>query len=116
MDKRTIFGSTARLFNAGMLALKKAPVIGPKLGDAVTEISYVGKKSGRTITTPVSVRRSGEDVVIGVAAPDMKTWWRNFLGEGAPITVRLDGVDRQGHGVAHRADDGKVTVQVTLAR
>jgi hypothetical protein len=28
--------------------------------------------------------------------------------------VRLDGVDRPGHGVARRADDGRVTVDVRL--
>ena len=46
--------------------------------------------------------------------PDAKTWWRNFLGDGAPMTVRLDGAERTGHAVAHRDADGKVTVNVRL--
>jgi hypothetical protein len=30
-------------------------------------------------------------VTIGVRFPDAKTWWRNFLGDGAPISLDLDG-------------------------
>jgi hypothetical protein len=31
--------------------------------------------------------------------PVAKTWWRNFLGDGAPLTITLDGRDRTGHGL-----------------
>jgi hypothetical protein len=48
-------------------------------------------------------------------SPDNKTWWRNFLGEGGPITLlKLDGQDRTGHGVADRDDKGRVEVTVQL--
>jgi hypothetical protein len=48
-------------------------------------------------------------------SPDAKSWWRNFLGEGGPITLlRLDGVDRTGHAVADRDEKGRVTVTVQL--
>jgi hypothetical protein len=63
---------------------------------------------------PVGYRRSGDDVVITVSMPDAKTWWRNFLGEGAPLTITLDGRDRTGHAVARRDDAGRVTVNVRL--
>ncbi len=47
--------------------------------------------------------------------PDSKTWWRNFTGEGAPLTLtNFDGTDRTGHAVAHRDERGRVTVNVTL--
>ena len=55
-------------------------------------IRYVGRRSGKTIETPVGYRRSGEKIVINVMSPDNKTWWRNFLGDGGPITLlKLDG-------------------------
>ncbi|MBW8712368.1 MAG: hypothetical protein JF631_15640, partial [Mycobacterium sp.] len=50
-----------------------------------------------------------------VMSPDNKTWWRNFLGDGGPITLlKLDGQDRTGHAVANRDADGRVKVTVQL--
>lgn len=99
--------------NSGIVALTKLPVIGPIVGRGLVEITYVGRKSGKTFTTPVGYRRSGDKILIGVAMPDKKSWWRNFLGAGGPITLRLNGVDRSGHAVTNR-DGSKVTVVVTL--
>lgn len=82
----------------------------------LTTITYTGRRTGRTISTPVMYRRTGADqVVIGVRGPDGKTWWRNFLGEGGPITLNLDGANRTGHAVAHRDEQGRVTVTVALS-
>jgi hypothetical protein len=107
-------GSLVRGFNGGVLALMKSGVLGGRMGGSFVEISYVGRRSGKTFSTPVNYRRSGEDIVIGVAMPDKKSWWRNFLGEGAAITLRLHGGDRTGHAVATRDDKGRVTVKVRL--
>ncbi|WP_371812872.1 hypothetical protein [Saccharopolyspora sp. ASAGF58] len=46
--------------------------------------------------------------------PDSKTWWRNFLGTGGPISLHLDDEDRSGHAVGHRDEHGRVTVTVRL--
>ncbi len=100
--------------NAGVVALTEAPVIGKVLGKSFAQISYVGRRSGRTFTTPVNYRRSGDEYVIGAAMPDKKKWWRNFLDEGGPVTLRIDGVDHVGHAVAHRDPRGRVTVRVRL--
>jgi len=99
-----------RGFNGGVLALMKSGV----LGGSFVEISYVGRRSGKKFSTPVNYRRSGQDIVIGVAMADKKSWWRNFLGEGGPITLHLNGVDRSGHAVATRDVRGRVTVKVRL--
>ena len=53
-------------------------------GAGMINIRYVGRRSGKTFETPVGYRRSGDSVIIGVMSPDKKTWWRNFLGDGAP--------------------------------
>jgi hypothetical protein len=46
--------------------------------------------------------------------PDAKTWWRNFTGDGGPMTLRLDGTDRHGLAVARRNERGRVSVSVHL--
>ncbi len=71
-------------------------------------------RSGRTFSIPVGYRRHGDDVTIGVRMPDSKTWWRNFLGAGAPMSLHLDGADRPGHAVSRRDEKGRVTVSVRL--
>lgn len=112
---RGIFGSpVAAVFNGFFVALLNAPLIGPVVGRGLVKIRYVGRRSGKTSETPVGYRRSGDDIVINVMAPDAKNWWRNFLGDGGPITlVGLDGVDRTGHAVARRDAKGRVSVTVT---
>ena len=52
---------------------------------------------------------------IAVAVPSAKTWWRNFVGDGAPMRLRLAGVDHDAHAVAVRRDDGAVRVTATLS-
>ncbi|MFF0496355.1 hypothetical protein ACFYU5_08125 [Nocardia aobensis] len=106
--------SAVRGFNSVVLTLTEAPVLGPLMRKGFVEISYVGRKSGKTFSTPVNYRRSGDSILIAVAMPDRKSWWRNFTGEGGPITLHLDGGDRRGHAVATRDDKGRVRVRVHL--
>lgn len=113
---RGIFNSpVVRWLNAGAVALTRLPVVGRWVGDNVVVIRYQGRRSGQTFETPVSVRRDGDQATIHVMTPDSKNWWRNFLGEGGPITLlNVDGRDRTGHAVAHRDAQGKVAVSVRL--
>jgi hypothetical protein len=104
-----------RIVNGAAVFLINAPVIGRLVGRGLVVIRYVGRRSGKTFEIPVGYRRSGGDLVIGVTAPDAKTWWRNFLGDGGPITLlNLHGRDRTGHAVAHRDAGGRVSVTVRL--
>jgi hypothetical protein len=73
-----------RTVNTIAVALLDAPVLGRIIGRGLVKIRYVGRRTGRTVELPVGYRRSGNDIIIGVAAPDAKTWWRNFLGDGGP--------------------------------
>ncbi|WP_433710881.1 hypothetical protein ACQP2U_32160 [Nocardia sp. CA-084685] len=114
MEFKSVLGPVARGFNAGVMALTKAPWIGPRVGRAITEITYVGRRSGNTFSTPVGFRRAGDEITIPVGMPDQKTWWRNFLGAGGPISLKLDGTERSGHAVARRDDKGRVSVIVHL--
>lgn len=106
-----IVGIVNNLFNG----LIDAPVVGPLVRRGLIKIRYVGRRSGKTIQTPVGYRRSGDGIVINVMSPDSKTWWRNFLGEGGPITLlNFDGADRTGHAIASRDEKGRVKVEVRL--
>jgi len=113
---RGIFDSpVVGIVNKGFVGLINAPVIGRIVARGLVVIRYVGRRSGRTFEIPVGYRRSGDTLTINVTAPDAKNWWRNFLGEGGPITLlNLDGADRTGHAVANRDAKGRVSVTVRL--
>ena len=113
--RRGIFGTPiVPAFNAVTAKLIDVPLLGNVVRRNLVMISYVGRRSGKTFTTPVNYRRVGDEVVIRVQLPDAKNWWRNFLGGGGPITLRLNGTDQTGHAVATRDDQERVTVTVKL--
>ncbi|MUL48768.1 hypothetical protein FZI85_05670 [Mycobacterium sp. CBMA293] len=105
----------ARVFNKLAVGLTNVPVLGGIVGRSLVEIQYTGRKSGRSFQTPVNYRLSGDQVVVDVMAPDVKSWWRNFLGDGGPITLlNFRGTDRTGHAIATRDDKGRVAVRISL--
>ncbi|MEU0531177.1 hypothetical protein [Amycolatopsis tolypomycina] len=95
-------------------ALRTSPRWGRLVRRHLTQVTYQGRRSGRTISTPVGYRRTGDVVTIRVMMPDAKSWWRNFTGDGAPLTLDLDGTGRTGQAVARRDSKGRVTVTVHL--
>jgi hypothetical protein len=106
----------APLVNAPVAVIAASPRFGVLMQRWITFVTYTGRRSGRTFTMPVAYRRRGDEAIdIGVNMPDAKTWWRNFLGDGAPLSMTLGGVDRAGHGVAQRDEQGRVTVHVSLS-
>jgi hypothetical protein len=104
----------APLLNAPVAAIANSPRFGGLVAGNVAMLTYTGRRSHRTFSIPVGYHQTGDDVTIPVGAPDAKTWWRNFLGDGGPMTLRLDGRERAGHAVAHRDEKGRVTVAVRL--
>jgi len=104
----------APVFNAPVVALTRSPRWSRLVGGNIAMLSYTGRRSGRTVSLPVGYRRRGDEVAIAVNMPDAKTWWRNFLGDGAPLTLELNGRIVPGHGVARVDDNGRVTVDVLL--
>jgi hypothetical protein len=104
----------APLFNAPVAALANSRRFSPLVNRNIAMLTYSGRRSGRQFTIPVGYRRTGTQVEIGVNMPEAKNWWRNFLGEGKPLTLRLDGTEHAGHAVARRDEKGRVTVTVQL--
>ncbi|MCG8921047.1 nitroreductase/quinone reductase family protein [Lentzea sp. CC55] len=108
--KSSVVGRVNRL----VVGLRDVPVVGKLVRRGITVVTYTGRKSGRTFSTPVGYQRKGDVVDIRVMMPDDKTWWRNFNGEGGPLTLEIDGAQRTGHATSHRDDKGRVTVRVQL--
>jgi hypothetical protein len=92
-------------------ALATSPRFGKLLNRNIAMLTYTGRRSGRTFSIPVAYRHSGDNVVITVNLPEAKTWWRNFLNDGGPLTLRLDETERAGHAVAKQDEKGRVTVR-----
>jgi len=54
------------------------------------QIRHVGRRSGRTYTTPVSARRSGDMVVIALTFGNQSDWSRNVRSAGGG-SIRIEG-------------------------
>ena len=102
------------VFNRPVAAMVSSPRLGVLVSRNITILTYTGRRSRRTFSIPVGYCRAGDEVKIPVNLPNAKTWWRNFLGPGGTLTLRLDGAERAGHAVAQRNQKGKVTVMVRL--
>lgn len=115
-----VFGMTTPLQRvAGVLNAAVRPFIASRIGgrlvgSRMTVVSYTGRKSGRSFSIPVAYTRQGRTATIGVSLPDRKGWWRNFTGDGGPLSLWLDGTSVPGHATAHRDDQGQVEVSVLL--
>src|SRR5690348_18249407 len=54
------------------------------------QIRHVGRRSGRTYTTPLSARRSGDIVVIALTFGNQSDWSRNVRAAGG-ASIRIEG-------------------------
>jgi hypothetical protein len=106
----------APLFNAPVAAIATSPRFGGLVNRNIAILSYTGRRSGRSFSTPVAYRRSGDTITVNANLPQTKTWWRNFLGDGGPVTVQFDGTEHTGHAVAAQDHKGRVSVTVRLDR
>ena len=104
----------APFLNAPVASVANSRRFGSLINGNIAVLRYTGRRTGRTYSIPVGYRRTGDEITIGVSMPDAKSWWRNFLGDGGPLSLQLHGVERPGHAVAHRDDKGNVSVTVTL--
>lgn len=80
-----------RLYNPIVKRLLRSPLHFLMSGSAL--LTYKGRRSGRTYTTPVSYVREGEDVLF--VSGREHSWWKNLRG-GAPVTLRVRGRDERG--------------------
>jgi deazaflavin-dependent oxidoreductase (nitroreductase family) len=76
--------------NSAMKFVLRSPVHG-MVSKSILLITFTGRKSGKTYTTPVSYSQNGDQVTIFTHAD----WWKNLRDE-APVTVRIRGKELQG--------------------
>lgn len=113
-NKNNVLKGFVDSFNRWMLSLRESPRVGRYVQRHLTIVTYTGRRSGKTFSTPVAFRRDGDTVTIGVSMPDLKNWWRNFLDHSQPLSLELDGAQRSGLATSRRDDKGRVTVSVIL--
>jgi deazaflavin-dependent oxidoreductase (nitroreductase family) len=61
------------------------------LSGSVLLLGYTGRRSGAHRELPVMYAGLDDRFVLVAGQPDTKTWWRNFTGEDAPVTVTVAG-------------------------
>jgi len=110
-----LYQRAAARLNTLVAPLVMSPRWGWTLHRSVLLLTYTGRRTGRTISTPVAYRHPGPQTVrISVLQPEQKTWWRNFTGEGGAVAMQLRGVQRTGWATAGRDARGRVSVVVAL--
>ena len=99
--------SVPPMLNKTMKFIIRSPLHG-MVSKYLTLITFTGRKSGKTYTTPVSYYQQNNQVTIFTHA----NWWKN-LRNGAPVTLRLRGRNIQG--LAEPVAEDKQTVATALA-
>ena len=113
-NRNNVLKGFVQSFNRLILSLRESPQVGRYVQRHLTIVTYTGRRSGKTFSTPVGFQRAGDTVTIGVAIPDLKNWWRNFLDHPQPLSLELDGAQRSGQATSRRDDKGRVKVTVVL--
>ena len=79
----------ARPWNAIMTALLRSPLHG-MFGPGMLLVTYRGRRSGSLYSTLVQFVRDADRLLVLVAQPSRKQWWRN-VQEHSDVEVRLAG-------------------------
>lgn len=91
-----------RVVNPVVLWILRSPVHRVVSG-WVTALTYEGRRSGRTFTTPVLYRRDGDRIVLLTPA-EGTNWWKNFR-EGHPLGLLVRGTRLTGTGTVETDGD-----------
>ncbi len=96
--------------NRFMKAVLRSPLHG-MVSKSVLLITFTGRKSGQTYTTPVSYSQNGDQVRIFTHS----TWWKNLKGipGGTPVSLRIRG--RELRGLAEPVAEDKQAIAAGLA-
>jgi deazaflavin-dependent oxidoreductase (nitroreductase family) len=93
--------------NRAMKFVLRSPVHG-MVSKSILLITFTGRRTGKTYTTPVSYSQQGDQVTIFTHAD----WWKN-LRSGAPVTLRIQG--REIQGLAEPVVEDKPAIAAKLA-
>lgn len=93
--------------NNAMKFVLRSPLHGI-VSNTILLITFSGRKSGKTYTTPVSYSQDGDQLLVFTHA----NWWKN-LRSGAPVALRIRG--REYQGVAEPVSEDKMAVAAGLS-
>jgi deazaflavin-dependent oxidoreductase (nitroreductase family) len=94
------------ILNRLMKFVLRSPLHGP-VSKNILLITFTGRTSGKTYTTPVSYAQRDGQVLIFTHA----NWWKNLRG-GAPVTLRLRGRGVQGMAEAVAEDKDAIATEL----
>ena len=102
------------LFNPLVIALLKSSLHSLMSKDVML-ITFTGRRSGRSYTTPVSYVREGQTVRCFTSGGT--AWWRNLRG-GASVSLRIRGEETRGYAEAIRGEPKRIAdaLEAFLAR
>ena len=99
--------SVPPMLNKTMRFILRSPLHGI-VSKYLTLITYTGRKSGKTYTTPVSYYQQNNQVTIFTHA----NWWKNLQSD-ASVSLRLRGRELQGLAKAIAEDKGAIAAKLT---
>jgi hypothetical protein len=67
------------------------------LSGALCVVTWSGRKTGQRFSIPTGYQREGDDVVIMLTKPGVKSWWKNFRSPW-PADLLLAGRERTAMG------------------
>ena len=88
--------------NAWMRWMLRTPGLQRLVGKGTALITFKGRNSGRTYSTPISYIRKGDRVIL--TGHDTRQWWRSLAADPAP-SIRLAGTGYTGRATATPATD-----------
>ena len=97
--------------NAGMKLMLRTPGLQRFLGRAIALVTFTGRRSGRSYTTPVTYARHGDTVI--VITKKFRKWWRNFE-ERPEVQLRLAGRTFTGRAKASVGDEREASTLMTF--
>ena len=96
-----------KFLNQLMALLLRSPLQGP-MGRQFVLLTFTGRKSGKTYTTPLGYTRQGNTVVLFTD----HAWYKN-LQENPSVTLRLQGKQVQGLAEVIHDDKEKIAQELT---
>lgn len=99
-----------KLYNPLVSWLLRSPLHGV-MSKSTMLVTFTGRKSGRTYTTPVNYVVDGDDLL--VVGSREHSWWKNLRGAAAAVIVRVRGRDMRGEAEAFEgeaAEEGLLAV------
>lgn len=84
----------SRMANTMPATVLRTP-LHPLMSKHTMLLSFTGRRSGKTYTTPIAYLKRPGEIVSTTDSP----WWKNLVG-GAPVSARVAGVVYRGTGEA----------------